>query len=333
MLGAARVRPLRNGLRHDAVVTVTAAPRPARRPSARCRAPAAGALPGRDAPRGPSRPPAAPPRTPESSGTRHHPRGSGDANERCSSREGPVGRPRSRWETTATRDTTPVAAVLSRRGYRIDPAARTWPARCWRYGRTSGGYGSVEPSRRPADRSTRPGALCGGGGVETKAYLSSREALQMRESDLERELNRRGQELMRKLLQGHLDQRSPGEAAGPVEGADGVERSERRLHDRQLETTFGTVAVERLGYAHPGHDSLHPLDASLNLPAERYSLDAAGWPKRPHRGRSTKRCSSCLAIAGPRCPSVRRNSWSLARPRTSTRLLRGAPSGGGRAGP
>ena len=95
----------------------------------------------------------------------------------------------------------------------------------------------------------------------------------MRESDLERELNRRGQELMRKLLQGHLDQRSPGAAAGPVEGADGVERSERRLHDRQLETTFGTVAVERLGYAHPGHDSLHPLDASLNLPAERYSLE------------------------------------------------------------
>ena len=68
-------------------------------------------------------------------------------------------------------------------------------------------------------------------------------------------------------------QRSPGEAAGPVEGADGVERSERRLHDRQLETTFGTVAVERLGYARHGHDSLHPLDASLNLPAERYSLE------------------------------------------------------------
>ena len=95
----------------------------------------------------------------------------------------------------------------------------------------------------------------------------------MRESDLERELNRGGQELMRKLLQGHLDQRSPGEAAGPVEGSDGVERSERRLHDRQLETTFGTVSVEGLGYAHPGYDSLHPLDASLNPPAERYSLE------------------------------------------------------------
>ncbi len=109
--------------------------------------------------------------------------------------------------------------------------------------------------------------------AETKAYLSSREALQMSESDLERELHRRGQELMRKLLQGHLDQRGPGEAAGPVEGADGVERSERRVHDRRLETIFGTVDVERVGYAHPGHDSLHPLDASLNLPAERYSLE------------------------------------------------------------
>ena len=127
--------------------------------------------------------------------------------------------------------------------------------------------------RRTAPPAPAPYAAAEASFAETKAYLSSREALQMRESDLERELNRRGQELMRKLLQGHLDQRSPGEAAGPVEGADGVERSERRLHDRQLETTFGTVAVERLGYARHGHDSLHPLDASLNLPAERYSLE------------------------------------------------------------
>ncbi len=102
--------------------------------------------------------------------------------------------------------------------------------------------------------------------VQAKAYLSSRDAQQMSESDLERELHRRGQELMRKLLQGHLEQRSPGEAGGTVEGADGVARSERRVHARHLETIFGTVRVERLGYARPGHDSLHPLDAALNLP-------------------------------------------------------------------
>ena len=109
--------------------------------------------------------------------------------------------------------------------------------------------------------------------AQTKAYLSSREALQMSESDLERELHRRGRELMQKLLQGHLDQRSPGEAAGPVVGADGVERRDRRVHERAVETTYGTVRVGRVGYARPGHDSLHPLDASLNLPAERYSLE------------------------------------------------------------
>ena len=45
------------------------------------------------------------------------------------------------------------------------------------------------------------------------------------------------------------------------------------MHDRRLETIFGTVDVERVGYARPGHESLHPLDASLNLPAERYSLE------------------------------------------------------------
>ena len=98
--------------------------------------------------------------------------------------------------------------------------------------------------------------------AEAKACLSSVEARQMSESNLERELQRRGQALMRKLLQGRLEQRSPGEAAGPVEGADGVERPERRVHERRLETTFGTVEVERVGYARPGHASLHPLDAA-----------------------------------------------------------------------
>ena len=125
----------------------------------------------------------------------------------------------------------------------------------------------------PAVPARPPYATAEAAFAEAKAYLSSREARQMSESDLERELHRRGQDLMRKLLQGHLDQRRPGEAAGPVEGADGVERRERRAHERRVETVFGTVKVDRLGYAGPGHDSLHPLDAALNLPPERYSLE------------------------------------------------------------
>src|SRR5712692_7675886 len=84
--------------------------------------------------------------------------------------------------------------------------------------------------------------------AQVKEYLSSRETREMTESELERELNQRGQELMRKLLQAHLKSRGPGETAGPVEDADGVERSERRSHERSLETIFGTVEVQRLGY-------------------------------------------------------------------------------------
>ena len=143
--------------------------------------------------------------------------------------------------------------------------------------------------------------------AEAKAYLCSREAQQMSESDLERELHRRGQALMRKLLQGHLDQRSPGEAAGPVAGADGVERSERRVHQRHIETTFGTVEVERLGYARAGHDSLHPLDAALNLPPERYSLEVRRRVAEAAASRSFDEALLCARLTGEGQPvEVRR---------------------------
>ena len=142
--------------------------------------------------------------------------------------------------------------------------------------------------------------------AEAKAYLCSREAQQMSESDLERELHRRGQALMRKLLQGHLDQRSPGEAAGPVAGADRVERSQRRVHERHIETTFGTVAVERVGYARPGDDSLHPLDAALNCRGCRSPTSLTeGGQERRHRLRDD------LSLEESRAPIAEAREGSL----------------------
>jgi hypothetical protein len=38
-----------------------------------------------------------------------------------------------------------------------------------------------------------------------------------------------------------------------------------------LESLFGTVQVERLGYSTPGQESLHPLDAERHLPKELYA--------------------------------------------------------------
>ena len=105
-------------------------------------------------------------------------------------------------------------------------------------------------------------------------YLGAKETSAMTHSELERELEKKGRELMRKLLQEHLDNRSPGRCDDPpVLGADGVVRSRVRLQQRELETVFGTVSIQRAGYGQQGVKSQHPLDAELNLPKERYSLE------------------------------------------------------------
>jgi hypothetical protein len=103
--------------------------------------------------------------------------------------------------------------------------------------------------------------------------LDSEEARSMTHSELERDLEKKSRELMRKLLQEHLESRGPGQSTQPVRDSDGVERSRVRLQERGLETIFGTVSVERAGYGREGSLSLHPLDAELNLPDERYSLE------------------------------------------------------------
>ena len=104
-------------------------------------------------------------------------------------------------------------------------------------------------------------------------YLDSKESSAMTHSELERALEKKGRELMRMLLQEHLDNRGPGQCDQPICGEDGQERSRMRLQKRKLETVFGTVSVERAGYGQEGTESLHPLDAELNLPDERYSLE------------------------------------------------------------
>jgi hypothetical protein len=105
-------------------------------------------------------------------------------------------------------------------------------------------------------------------------YLDSKETSGMTHSELERALEKKGRELMRKLMQEHLNNRGPGQSEDPfVEGADGVVRSCVRLQERELETVFGTVSVERAGYGRQGVESLHLLDAELNLADERYSLE------------------------------------------------------------
>ena len=105
------------------------------------------------------------------------------------------------------------------------------------------------------------------------SILDSGEGNSMDMSKLEQELEKRGRELMRILLQEHLNNRSPGTSSEPVRDADGIERIETPTHDRKIETVFGRVELDRAGYGNQGCKSLHPLDAELNLPSEIYSLE------------------------------------------------------------
>ena len=104
-------------------------------------------------------------------------------------------------------------------------------------------------------------------------FLHSEEAWQVKHSELERQLEGMGRELLRKLLQAHLDMRQPGQAVEPVHDAAGTPLTPTPLQERSLESIFGAVEVARTGYGAAGTSSLHPLDGALNLPPEKYSLE------------------------------------------------------------
>jgi hypothetical protein len=83
-----------------------------------------------------------------------------------------------------------------------------------------------------------------------------------------------GRDVLRQVLQDHLDARA---AAEPrlveVTGADQVIRRRAEPgHTRLLSTTLGTVEVTRIAYRKPGVSNLHPADARLALPDSRYSF-------------------------------------------------------------
>lgn len=108
--------------------------------------------------------------------------------------------------------------------------------------------------------------------AKIKDSLTSADLRAKTEPEVERWLAMEQRELMRRLIQSHLDLRGQAQAVGPVVGSDGVPRTHVR-HDqsRKLESVFGTVEPQRTGYSGRGLSTLYPVDAALNLPQTRYS--------------------------------------------------------------
>ncbi|WP_433191215.1 ISKra4 family transposase [Actinoallomurus sp. CA-150999] len=88
-------------------------------------------------------------------------------------------------------------------------------------------------------------------------------------AELEELCQERGREIMRQLLQDHLDLRALGEEARLAAGrpAGRLEKG----HHRLLATVVGTVTVRRCAIRAPGRHNHYPADEGLALPAGRHS--------------------------------------------------------------
>jgi len=105
-----------------------------------------------------------------------------------------------------------------------------------------------------------------------RGFLDTEQARQMPHDEVETYLDREGRELLRLLLQEHLDDRKQAERRlRVVTGADGADRRQAVLAPVKLGSLFGEVDASRLLYQAPTRAGLAPLDALLNLPSGYYS--------------------------------------------------------------
>src|SRR6266496_5729376 len=108
--------------------------------------------------------------------------------------------------------------------------------------------------------------------------LDAEGAARLGHAELEELLETRGRELLRQLLQDHLDlrqlreERAVRDRPALVTGADGVtRRAVETGHSRLLATVFGTVTVGRCAWRALGQRNIYPADAALGLPRGRHS--------------------------------------------------------------
>lgn len=111
---------------------------------------------------------------------------------------------------------------------------------------------------------------------ELERFLQGAATEQLGLGEVERASERRGRELVRLLLQAHVDARGDGDVGEAIiaPGPEGpVRLGYKRRHTRPVLTLFGEVRVTRIGYGAPGHEAIHPLDRELKLPARIYSYE------------------------------------------------------------
>ena len=105
------------------------------------------------------------------------------------------------------------------------------------------------------------------------AFLTSDSAQQLDHGNIEEKIMKEGWEILRRLLQGHLDLRANQEQkSNSIKTSSGMLLTQCRTGcKRKLESLFGEVTVKRMSYKQRGEESIFPLDSDLNLPVGKYS--------------------------------------------------------------
>ena len=111
---------------------------------------------------------------------------------------------------------------------------------------------------------------------DLEQWMASPSALQLPLHLVEQQQDPKGREVQRLLLQAHVRLRGSGDvgpALAVVDGQSLALLAHRRLQRRTLKTVFGPIDIDRIGYGCRGHQSIHPLDADLQLPERSFSYE------------------------------------------------------------
>jgi len=105
----------------------------------------------------------------------------------------------------------------------------------------------------------------------------SAEAMKLPEHEVERQMEVRGREVIRLMLQAHIYARGTGEVGAAIEvrniSGETHQQKNTRVDECDVLSLFGQVEVPRSGYTAAGQTTVHPLDEQLQLPRRGASYE------------------------------------------------------------
>lgn len=106
-------------------------------------------------------------------------------------------------------------------------------------------------------------------------WMFKERTLELPLHDVEEGSFQRMQEIMRLMLQAHVDARGNGDVGKALEVVKEEKEEElhthKRVHTRHQQTIFGEITIQRTGYGGRSKTSIHPKDESLQLPERSFS--------------------------------------------------------------